>query len=103
MNRAAVELVAAMTCAFGQPVKTPAWICGADGRIERSRYRVFKWRCPVCGGGFDDPDRIHRPLTVDSDGEVWCSANRCTPEQIGEAVRRELDLCALLDTLEGPA
>jgi hypothetical protein len=60
-------------------------------RLERARYRVWRWRCPACGGGEDDPQRIWRPLAVDSEGDVWCEASRCSADMIARAVRRRLD------------
>jgi hypothetical protein len=95
MSASTAKLIAAMTAAYGRPVSTPAWVTGLDGRLERSKYRVFKWPCGACGAGAND--WLYRPCTVDSDGDVWCSANGCSPEEIGAAVNRELRLLELLD------
>jgi hypothetical protein len=90
MTRATVELIERLTRALGPPVSTPDLVRCADGQLQRSRYRVHRWRCPSCLGGESDPDLIWRPLVVDSDGRVFCDASQCSAEAIASAVRERL-------------
>lgn len=93
-------LIARLTFALGPTACTPEWVMAPNyretRRLERARYRVWRWRCPACGGGDDDPDRIWRPLAIDSRGSVWCEAGRCTQDEIARAVRHVLELERLL-------
>jgi hypothetical protein len=82
---ATTKLVEQLTRAIGAPVATPAVISVGNGEVDRARYRVFRWRCPACGGGRDDP--IYRPLVVDTDGRVWCEAPGCPVEQHAVTLR----------------
>jgi hypothetical protein len=95
---ATVKLIALFTRALGPPVATPEWVVAGNGRLERAPYRVFRWICPVCGAGADDP--IYRPLVIDSEGVVCCDASRCSTKSIAAEVRVQLDVCDLLDSLE---
>lgn len=99
MTRDTLRLLAHFSRALGDPAATPEWVCARDGELERARYRVFRWRCCVCRGGWDDPDGIWRPLVIDSDGHVRCEAAGCSPERIAAAVRVLLDIEKLLDSL----
>lgn len=88
---AAQRLLELLTRALGQPVSTPEVVRGGSGRLERSRYRVHHWGCPVCGaGGAGSGDPIYRPLALDSEGALHCQASHCSPEAIGCAVRELL-------------
>jgi len=81
-------------------VEAREWTCRpGEGKLERAKYRVFRWRCCVCKGGWDDPDGIWRPLVIDSDGDVRCEAAACSPERIAVEVRTLLDVQLLLDSL----
>lgn len=71
---------------------------GAHGKLERAQYRVFRWPCPICGAGYDDP--IYRPLVIDSDGRADCEASHCSIERIGAKVRDELDINRLVESIE---
>lgn len=96
------ELVERFTRALGPPVATPEWVMAADHRetrrLERARYRVWRWRCPVCGAGYGDP--IWRPLLIDSDGRMVCEASQCSEDSIAAEIRIALDGLALLERLE---
>jgi hypothetical protein len=72
---------------LGPPVSTPELISVGDGKLERARYRVFRWCCPACGGGESDPDRIWRPFFVDSDGAVTCNALGCLADRRDDVLR----------------
>lgn len=85
VTTATAALIRRLTDALGPPVSTPDLVRGADGQLERSRYRVYRWRCPACRAHWDD--RIYRPLVVDSDGRVYCDASQCSAEAIAAAVR----------------
>lgn len=86
-----LRLLELLTRALGQPVSTPEVVRGDSGRLERSRYRVHHWGCPVCcAGGAGSGDPIYRPLVLDSEGSLYCGASRCSPEAIGRAVRELL-------------
>jgi hypothetical protein len=93
LGTAVRELVERLERALGPSVCTPEWVMAADyretRRLERARYRVFRWRCPSCGGGEDDPLQIYRPFVVDSDGNVRCDARGCYPDRL-EARLRDL-------------
>ncbi|MGI8903177.1 MAG: hypothetical protein ACR2IP_05855 [Solirubrobacteraceae bacterium] len=75
MSRAAEELVEELALVLGAPVihrfrsgqlSPPSEPLGAE------IGRLYRFRCPVCGGGFDD--RLYRPLCVRDDGAVFCQA-----------------------------
>jgi hypothetical protein len=85
VGRTTAALIDALTRSLGPPVATPEWISVGAGKRERARYRVFRWRCPACQGGWGDPDLIWRPLVVDSDGNVWCEAPGCSDDRLAEA------------------
>jgi hypothetical protein len=95
----AKKLVAHFSRALGDPVATPEWISVGEGKLERAKCRVFRWRCCVCKGGWDDVDGIWKPLVIDSDGDVRCEADGCSPERIAVEVRTLLDVQKLLDSL----
>jgi hypothetical protein len=80
-QRDALRLVERLTAALGPPCATPEWVTAGDGERKRADYRVFRWRCPACGGGEGDPDRIWRPFSVDSDGNVDCNAPGCSDDR----------------------
>jgi hypothetical protein len=101
VNRTTLELIARLTRALGAPAATPEWVSAGDGQLERARYRVFRWRCPACRGGYDD--WLYRPLTVDSDGRVFCGASFCTADQIAQAAAVAEMTTGLLYRLEGKA
>ena len=101
MRRATISLIATFTRAMGPPVATPDWLRSGDGQYERAKYRVFRWTCPRCHAGWDDP--IWRPLVIDSDGRVRCEASRCSAEAIAQEIRVLLDAARLLDSLEKAA
>ncbi len=87
----AERLLEALTRALGPAISTPEVTVGDSGRLERSRYRVHRWGCPVCRtGGPGSGDPIYRPLVLDSEGELHCQACHCSPEAIGCAVRELL-------------
>jgi len=88
---AATLVVERFERALGSAVATPEQIMGDRG-LERARYRVFRWVCPVCGAGYGDP--IYRPLVIDSDGRVGCEASNCSVEQIAAKVADALDVAA---------
>lgn len=89
MSAAAVpRLVERFERALGPAVATPERIMGELG-LERARYRVFRWACPVCGAGYDDP--VYRPLLIDSDGNVCCETSGCASERIAARVRDEIE------------
>jgi hypothetical protein len=100
MTRATIELVDQMTRALGRAIATPEWVSVGGGRRERADVRVWRWTCPVCSGGADDPDGIWRPLAVWSDGGVQCEANDCELSLIAQEVAIRLDVEALLRSLE---
>lgn len=86
-----LRLLELLTRALGQPVSTPEVVRGDSGRLERSRYRVHRWGCPVCStGGPGSGDPIYRPLVLDSEGNLYCDAAHCAPEAIGCSVRELL-------------
>jgi hypothetical protein len=87
MKDATVQLLDSFVRVLGRPVATPELVRGADGKLERPRFRVWRWGCPVCRVQETDPDRIWRPLAVDSDDHVTCNACGCSPEELGAAVR----------------
>jgi hypothetical protein len=83
-----VALIRRLTDALGPPVSTPDLIRGDDGQLERSRYRLHRWRCPACRAHWSD--LIYRPLVVDSAGRFYCDASQCSAEAIAAAVRELL-------------
>jgi hypothetical protein len=87
-RRVVTALIDRLAQALGNPVATPERLTAAGGKLERARYRVWRWPCPVCLAGGDDP--IYRPLVVDSDGRVWCEAAGCTTDALSRAVRARL-------------
>jgi hypothetical protein len=103
MTRATAQLIERFTRAPGKPVATPEWISAGDGRLERATYRVWRWGCPVCCEHLDDPRGIYRPLSIDSDGNVQCSATGCDPEEIARHIGDMLVVEDLLDSLEAAA
>lgn len=90
MTPAARTLIDTLARALGPPVATPEFVCVGAGKRERARYRVFRWVCPSCGGGRDDPELIWRPFVVDSDGRVFCDVAGCSQEQLAATVRNLL-------------
>jgi hypothetical protein len=85
------ELIEALGRALGPAVCTPEWVMSADYRqtrqLERAKYRVFRWRCPSCGAGEDDPLQLYRPFAVDSDGRVSCGARGCHADRLEATLR----------------
>ena len=59
---------------------------GPDG-LEPPRVRVFLWDCPVCEAGRHDPAGMHRPFSIDMDGNMHCSECYAAESQIFEALR----------------
>jgi hypothetical protein len=84
------ELVDRLERALGPAACTPAWVMGADRQLEAARYRVWRWRCPSCLGGEEDPLQLYRPFVVDSDGRVWCEGRACFPDRL------QATLCELI-------
>jgi len=95
MTGDAVDLLDRLARALGDPVATPEWISAGGGKLERAKYRVFKWECPVCHEGAG----TWRPLVLDSDGRIFCGASRCAPERIAAEIRVLLNTQRLLDSL----
>jgi hypothetical protein len=75
-------LVGRLTEILGPPVATPEQISDGDGKLVPARYRMFRWRCPSCLGGYEDLDLIYRPFVVDTDGNVSCKAPHCSEEKL---------------------
>jgi hypothetical protein len=71
--------VRALTAALGEPLLDPC----RDRRLVMRR-----WPCPACGGGYDDPARIWRPLTIRGEGSLWCDACSASPADVKEALQR---------------
>jgi hypothetical protein len=88
VSRATRLLIDGLTRALGSPVATPELISVGGGKLERARYRVFRWRCPSCRAGESDPDLIWRPFVVDSDGRVWCDAPACSTDELAATIRK---------------
>jgi hypothetical protein len=63
-SRQTAAAIERLSAALGPPVCTPELLADGQGGLERAHYRVWKWPCPACGAGEDDP--FWRPLTVDS-------------------------------------
>lgn len=85
MTPATRQLITWLTDVLGPPVATPDLVRGPDGTLTRPSYRVHRWACPACRGGWDDP--LYRPLVVDSEGRVFCGANHCSAERLATALR----------------
>jgi hypothetical protein len=92
VTRATTRLIDALGGVLGPPVATPEFVCAANGKLDRARYRVFRWVCPSCGGGRDDPELIWRPFVVDSDGRVFCEARYCSEEKLVATLRTLLGI-----------
>ena len=88
------------TPALGPAVSTPEWITDGRGGLRRATYRVWRWDCPICRAGEDDPDHIYRPLVIDTDGRVSCDECHATPEAIGREIVLQCDVQSLLEALE---
>lgn len=86
-QRATAGLLEQLTKTLGPPVATPEFLSAGGGKLERARYRVFRWRCPACGGGWDDPELSWRPFVIDSDGKVWCEAPGCSEAELAAVLR----------------
>lgn len=99
MKRSNVSgVVAQLTRALGSPVATPPHPPG--------RYREWRWPCPVCFAGHDDPgiQLGHvlirwAPLFLTSDGRLGCSACYCSAEDIAHEVQIRLAELAILERL----
>jgi hypothetical protein len=97
--RAVPALVERFERALGPAVCTPELVADGIGHRVRSRYRVWRWDCPCCAAGETDPDRIWRPLFIDSDGRVACDACHAPGEQIGKEVGIKLGVITILEGL----
>jgi hypothetical protein len=87
---ATTKLVEQLTRAIGAPVATPAVISVGNGEVDRARYRVFRWRCPACGGGRDDP--IYRPIrTVGSGARPPGARSSNTPSRFAASSGAQRD------------
>jgi hypothetical protein len=96
-SRIVAEAVERFTRAFGPPIATPECVNDGRGGLERARFRQWRWPCPVCGGGSDDP--IYRPLVITSDGEVRCEACDCDAPALRTELEIALGVRALLEEL----
>lgn len=89
MTHATRELIDKLSRVLGSPTSTPEYVMAWDYRethqLERARYRVFRWPCPACLGGENDP--LYRPFVVDSEGRVWCKAPGCSAEELAATIR----------------
>ena len=92
MSADARELVDRLERAFGRAVATPEWTSNGAGGLERAKFRVWRFPCPVCLAHLTDAERIWRPLSVGSDGTLRCNANDCSPEAIAGTVREFLEV-----------
>ena len=100
------DTVAYLTTVLGEPIATP----------DTERYRTFSWCCPRCLAGTTDIDYLigpcrrygevcdcaghevcitllrqafpYRPFTVDSNGQMWCSACRGEEKHLAAAIQR---------------
>lgn len=97
-ERAVPDLVNKFSRALGWPVCTPEWVAN-HGRMERAKYRVWRWDCPVCRAGERDPDGIYRPLVIDSDGRVGCNACNGSVDAIAAEVGVAFDRQLILENL----
>ena len=97
-RRAVSDLVKKFGRALGAPVCTPEWVAN-HRKLERAKYRVWRWDCPLCHAGARDPDGIHRPLIIDSDGRIGCSACHAPLDAIAAAVGVALDRQLILENL----
>lgn len=61
MSRATRTLIQRLTERLGPAVETPEWIDAGDGTLEPARYRVFRWCCAACHGGFDANGKLLLP------------------------------------------
>ena len=102
MDPTIASLIERMTLALGPPAATPEQVSIGNGQLKRAGYRVWRWQCPVCNGGGEDPQRIYRPLAVDSDGNVWCNQSRCTARSDRSRTHVPARGAQLLDALEAP-
>jgi hypothetical protein len=73
------------TSKLGPPIATPEWVMGPDGLVP-ARFRIFIWDCPVCEAGRNDPAGLYRPFSIDTDGNMHCSACFASERQIYEAL-----------------
>jgi hypothetical protein len=87
VTRATHTLIERLAHALGPPIATPEIVSADGGKLQRARYRVWRWACPACGAGYDDELGLYSPLVVDSDGRVWCDANQCSAEAIAAGVK----------------
>lgn len=85
MMASATALVERFEKVLGRPISTPEFVGVEPGRYERALYRVFKFRCPACRAWWDDS--LCRPLTVTSDGQVFCNVSWCSVKEIVAAIR----------------
>jgi len=97
--RAVPALVERFERALGPAVCTPELVTDHNGHRVRARYRVWRWDCPCCAAGETDPDRIWRPLFIDSDGSVACDACHASAERIGKEVAIKLGVIRILEGL----
>ena len=97
--KAVPALVERFERALGPALTTPELVAGTDGRQVRADYRVWRWECPCCSADDSDPERLWRPLFIDSDGRVACERCHATGEQIGNEIRIKLDAIRLFEGL----
>jgi hypothetical protein len=96
VSSATSELIDKLSRVLGPPTSTPEYVMASDyretHRLERARYRVFRWPCPACLGGYDDAG--YKPFVVDSDGRVWCKGPGCLAEELAATIRTLLAVAA---------
>ena len=97
------QVVERFTRALGEPVCTPEWIADGNGGLERAKYRVWRWDCPLCRSGERDPDRIYRPFAIASDGEAWCDSCEASAAEVRREIQIALDVRELHRGLEATA
>src|SRR6516225_11575200 len=103
-----MDTVAYLIDILGEPIATP----------DSERYRTFSWCCPRCLAGTTYTDYLvtscarqgdgenacgcgsevclallyqmfpYRPFTVDSNGQMWCSACRGEEKHLVAAIKR---------------
>jgi hypothetical protein len=81
-------LIDRLTVSLGAPIATPAMIGAGKGKLEPPAYRVFRWPCPACHAGYNDPLGLYSPFVADSGGRVFCEACHCSATEIAAAIRR---------------
>ena len=75
------DVIERVTMALGPPLAAPE-------RTGGRPHMTWRWACPACGAGEDDP--LERPLMLSGEGWFRCQASGCSADAVATAIALRL-------------